>query len=263
MLMARFDGIPGFDDLIFENRNRDYGAYFLRKRYNSVLSAGIVIAIVAGSLAVILPFVIKPPEGKPLAGTGSYITMQMENLEPPPEQIIVPPAPPPREEEKQREIIKYIPPLVVDTLPDISETPPTNDEVLAQTGEEPDESQFGGFGDDLIEGEGGMGDDEPFFLVEVMPTFRGKGLDEFRKWVIQRTAYPKEAYERRIQGRVYLTFVVESDGSVSNVTIQKGIDPMVDEAATKAIESSPRWSPGLQRGKPVRVRYSLALLFLI
>jgi protein TonB len=60
-----------------------------------------------------------------------------------------------------------------------------------------------------------------------------------------------------------LTFIVKPDGSVSNVTILKGVDPLIDNEAVKSIESSPKWSPGYQRGKPVRVRYSLWLNFAI
>lgn len=261
--MKKGEEIPGFDEIVFENRNKDYGAYILRKKYKNVLLGGVLFSVLAGSLAVILPFVIKPPEGKLISGGGRYVSMQMENLEVPEEQIIIPPAPPPKEIIKQQEIIKYVPPVVVDTVLLIADPIPTNDEVLAFSGEETDELIASGFGDDMFEGEGGFGSDEPFFLVEVMPMFRGGGLDEFRRWVTQRTPYPPEAYEKKIQGRVFLTFVVETDGSVTNVTVQKGIDPLVDAAAIKTIESSPKWSPGLQRGKPVRVRYSLALLFII
>jgi protein TonB len=100
-------------------------------------------------------------------------------------------------------------------------------------------------------------------LVEVTPTFRGGDLERFREWVQKRVVYPQEAQDNRIHGKVYLTFVVERDGSVSTVNIIKGVDPLLDDAAKKAIESSPKWSPGLQRGRPVRVRFSIYLNFQI
>ena len=94
-----------------------------------------------------------------------------------------------------------------------------------------------------------------------MPSFKGGGLEKFRAWVQNRTTYPQAAIERKIKGKVYLTFIVEKDGSVSNVTIVKGVDPLLDDEAVKAISASPRWTPGLQRGEPVRVRYSIPLNF--
>jgi protein TonB len=108
-----------------------------------------------------------------------------------------------------------------------------------------------------------MATDEPFFLVEVMPSFRGGDINRFREWVQKRTNYPQEALNKKIQGRIFLTFIIEPDGSVSNVNIVKGVDPLIDNEAVKAIEGSPKWSPGLQRGQPVRVRYSLWLSFVI
>jgi protein TonB len=95
-----------------------------------------------------------------------------------------------------------------------------------------------------------------------MPTFKGGGLDEFRKWVAKRTNYPQAAFERKLRGTVFLTFIVEKDGSVSNVTVIKGVDPLLDSEAVKAISESPKWTPGLQRGEPVRVRYSIPLNFM-
>ena len=79
-----------------------------------------------------------------------------------------------------------------------------------------------GNSDDLMSGQEGSATDEPFFLVEVMPSFKGGGLDKFRDWIQKRTNYPKDAYDRKIRGTVQLTFIVEKDGSVSNVTVIKG-----------------------------------------
>jgi len=120
-----------------------------------------------------------------------------------------------------------------------------------------------GMGEDLLSGEGGSELEDPFFLVEVMPSFKGGDLNKFREWVQKRTNYPQEALDRKIQGRVFLTFIVETDGSVSSVTVVKGVDPMIDNEAIRAIQGSPKWTPGLQRGQPVRVRYSMWLAFII
>jgi protein TonB len=96
-----------------------------------------------------------------------------------------------------------------------------------------------------------------------MPTFRGGDINNFREWVQKRTNYPQAAIENKIRGTVFLTFIVEKDGSVSNVTILKSVHSLIDNEAVKAIAESPRWSPGLQRGQPVRVRYQISLNFIL
>lgn len=257
-----FDNIKDFDDLLFESRNKEYGAYQLRKRYNRVLFAGLLIAIGVGCLSVILPFAIHPKDDIILNGGSHFVQMQMNALEPPPD-IYVPPAPPPPQSETVKNIVKYVPPEVVDTIVPITKTQITNDEALAQSGDSETDLKSVGYGDELLTGEGGSESNEPFYLVEVMPSFRGGDLNKFREWVQKRTNYPQEAQDRRIQGRVFLTFIIEPDGSLTNVTVVKSVDPLIDNEAVKAIASSPKWSPGLQRGQPVRVRYSMWLNFQI
>ena len=257
--------IPKFDDLIFELRNKEYGAYQLRKKYNSVLIAGIIFASVIGCSAVIIPFVINPVDENVLGGSGRSVQVAMESLQPPPEDIYVPPAPPPPENNAPQEVLKYVAPEVVDTIVPLLDTPPATDEALANSGESDAETTGTSPGDELLagEGEGGTDSDKPFFMVEVMPTFKGGDINNFRDWVQKRTNYPQAAIENKIRGTVYLTFIVEKDGSVSNVTILKSVHPLIDSEAIKAIAASPRWSPGLQRGQPVRVRYQISLNFVL
>jgi protein TonB len=250
------------DDLLFQSRNKDYGAYQLRKRYNSVVIAGIILASLIVSLAVIIPFVLSPRTDNVLIGNRGYIQVQMENLEPPKEEIYVPPSPPPPQAVHVEEIVKYVPPVVVDSVPLLEKSQLSNDEYLNQTTTEKTDITGNGTGDNLMAGQDGTPTDEPFFLVEVMPSFKGGGLDKFRIWVQNRTTYPKEAVDLKIRGTVFLTFIVEKDGSVSNVTVVRGVNPLLDNEAVKAISESPKWTPGLQRGEAVRVRYSIPLNFM-
>ncbi|MEA1886381.1 MAG: energy transducer TonB [Bacteroidota bacterium] len=104
-------------------------------------------------------------------------------------------------------------------------------------------------------------EEQIFVVVEDMPTFRGGDVDKFRQWVQQRIKYPQIAAENGIQGKVFLMFVVEPDGSVSNVSVLRGVDPALDNEAVRVVESSPKWSPGKQRGAPVRVRFSITVNF--
>lgn len=251
-----------FDDLLFEKRNKSYGAYQLRKKYNSVLIGGIILASIVMSSVIVLPFVLTSNNDKVLRGGNNYVRVQMQNFEAPPEDLIVPPAPPPPEAVRIQETVKYIPPVVVDTISLTEPALATNDELMAQSSTELTPVNGTGTGDDLFSGDGGSGGDEPFFQVEIMPSFKGGDISKFREWVGKRTSYPQAAVDKKIRGTVFLTFIVEKDGSVSNVTVVKGVDPLLDVEAVKAISESPKWTPGLQRGQPVRVRFSIPLNFM-
>ncbi|MCU0377390.1 MAG: energy transducer TonB [Bacteroidales bacterium] len=104
-------------------------------------------------------------------------------------------------------------------------------------------------------------EDEIFVIVEDMPTFKGGDINTFREWVQKRVRYPELAAENGIAGRVFITFVVETNGTVSNVTVTRSVDALLDEAAKEAVAASPKWEPGMQRGRPVRVRYSIPIIF--
>ena len=261
--MSSSSNIPPFDDLIFESRNRDYGAYQLRKKYISSLLTGVLISTFLICSAVIIPFALTSRHDEFIVGGGRFVSVQMENLLPPEEeQFFIPAPPPPPESNEVQENVKYVAPEVVDTVFDVKNLLATTDEVLSRSEGEPEEIGSGSFGNELFEGESGFGSDEPFIMVEVMPSFRGGDLNKFRDYIQKRTNYPQEAIDRKIQGRVFLTFIIETNGSVSNVTVVKGVDPLIDNEAVKAIQDSPSWSPGLQRGQPVRVRFSMSLAFI-
>jgi periplasmic protein TonB len=256
-----FRNTLNFDDLLFESRNKAYGAYQLRKKYNSVLIGGIILGSLIMCSLIILPFVLTQNNDKVLRGAGQYVQVQMQNFEVPPEEILVPPPPPPPEIVRIPETVIYIPPVVVDTILPSQPALATIDEIMTQTPSEVTTITGTGTGDDLFTGEGGSGGDEAFFQVEIMPSFRGGDIGKFREWVGNRTNYPQAAIDNKIRGTVHLTFIVEKDGSVSNVTVVKGVDPLLDTEAVKAISESPKWTPGLQRGQPVRVRFSIPLNF--
>lgn len=252
-----------FNDIIFENRNKDYGAYQLRRRYNGVVGTGIIIASLLVSLAVIIPFALRPSSEVVLSAGYGYTQVRLDNLPVPEDQIYVPSSPLPPAPPKIQEVVKYVPPVVVDSVLTFETPPPTADEVLSSVDRELAEEIGGtGFGDDLLSGLGEGDMDDPFFQVEVMPSFKGGGLSKFREWVGKRTNYPEAAIEKKIRGTVFLTFIVEKDGSVSNVTVTKGVHPLLDTEAVKAISDSPKWTPGLQRGQPVRVRFQIPVSFI-
>lgn len=103
-------------------------------------------------------------------------------------------------------------------------------------------------------------EDEIFEFLEEMPQFPG-GPQAMMKWLADHVKYPAVAAENNIQGRVMVSFVVERDGSVSNVKIARGVDPSLDKEAIRLIESMPKWKPGMQTGKPVRCRFNIPVTF--
>jgi protein TonB len=107
-------------------------------------------------------------------------------------------------------------------------------------------------------------EEQVFLLVEKMPTFsNGENEEPFRTYVERNLIYPQSAAENGIQGKVFVEFTIEIDGTVSDVRVIKGVDPLLDKEAVRVIESSPSWNPGMQRGKPVRVKMNFPVNFII
>ncbi|MCD8101773.1 MAG: energy transducer TonB [Alistipes sp.] len=108
--------------------------------------------------------------------------------------------------------------------------------------------------------EEGVGND-PFLSVEQMPTFQGGDLSKFRSWVMNKLVYPSAAAENGIDGKVILTFVIETDGSLSNIEILSAPDRTLAEEAERVLKLSPQWAPGKQQNTEVRVRFNLPIDF--
>ena len=102
--------------------------------------------------------------------------------------------------------------------------------------------------------------EEVYDLVEVIPNFPG-GDECLQKYIKENVKYPAEASKKKEQGRVYVRFVVEKDGSISNVTIARGAGSMIDTEALRVVKMMPNWSPGMHRGKFVRTGVILPILF--
>ena len=108
----------------------------------------------------------------------------------------------------------------------------------------------------------GEGADAVFFIVEDMPEFPG-GDEALRKYIANALSYPEIAQEKKIQGKVYVSFVVEKDGSVGDAKIARGVDPSLDKEALRVVKNLPTWKPGKQRGEPVRVSYTVPINFAL
>jgi len=94
-----------------------------------------------------------------------------------------------------------------------------------------------------------------------LPSFAGGGIEKFREWMIYNIKLSGIADQKKISGTLLITFIINIDGEVTNVTVQKGINPLIDNEAVRIVKSSPRWTPGRQQGQPVRIIYKLPLTF--
>lgn len=106
-------------------------------------------------------------------------------------------------------------------------------------------------------------EDIPVYVAEEMPSFQGGGLDVFRNWVQSRLVYPRVAQENNVQGKVTLKFVIERDGTLTNIEEVASPDRALTEEAIRVLKQSPKWSAGKQRNKPVRVFYVLPIDFML
>ena len=104
-------------------------------------------------------------------------------------------------------------------------------------------------------------EDIPFVIVEVKPTFRGGDANTFSRWIAENLNYPEVAREVGIQGRVMLQFTVMKDGTVGNIKLLRGVDPLLDKEAMRVVASSPKWEPGRQRDRAVNVTYTFPVIF--
>ena len=101
----------------------------------------------------------------------------------------------------------------------------------------------------------------PFQFVEEKPSFMGGDANAFSKWVNERLVYPEIAKENGVSGRVTLQFTVNTDGTVSNIKVLRGVDPSLDKEAVRVVSMSPKWTPGKQRDRAVKVTYTFPVIF--
>ncbi len=102
---------------------------------------------------------------------------------------------------------------------------------------------------------------EDFIKIEIKPTFKGKDAKYFRNYIASNLKFPISAIESGVTGKVKASFIIDTDGSVSDIVITRGVHPVIDKAVIEAIKSSPKWEPGIQEGRYVKVRFSIAIAF--
>jgi len=249
---------PAFDDIVFEFRNKEYGAYKLRKKYNRTVMWALLVGILVIATAVITPYLNAKALENRLKRAERQVEIKMENLDQPNEQVAPPPPPPPPPADVVQQQ-KYVPPVVVDSIKpeDVTQLMTSDDakvEVKDQEVVEVVEVK-----EEVQEAEP---EEIPFVVVEEMPQFPG-GDGELLKYIGEHTQYPDIAKENNIQGRVIVRFCVTAKGGVSQVSILKGVDPELDAEAIRVVNTLPPFRPGKQGGKPVPVWYMVPITFTL
>lgn len=246
------------DDLVFEGRNKEYGSYWLRKKYWRYLLLAFLISIFAVSAGITMPlikaYMMKDKEVvlEDLQDVKLDMIQVDDDLTP-----IAPPPPPPAAAEAQ---VRYTAPVVVDTV--VQEVQlATVDEVRDIVSNEPVPEQII---EVVEEDEPVIIEDEPAFVfVEEEATFQGGTLEDFRVWISENIIYPPLAIENNVFGRVTVQFAVNSRGEVVDVAVIRPVDKLLDAEAVRVIQSSPKWTPARQGGRPVKQIFTVPVVFTL
>ncbi len=257
-------------DVVFEGRNKEYGAYELRKLAPRATNIGLVVASAAFVVLLMAPAIAR------WLGVDMRSENEVERLietevvlsEPPPVNEEEPPPPPPVEPPPPRvDQVRMPEPKVVPAEQVQDEEPPTVEELkLADPGSRTIEGDPNAeIRIDLPVGEGEIDaevtetqSDQIFQSVEIDPQPPG-GMAAFMKWVGDNYDYPQAAIEAGVNGQVQVSFVVERDGSLTDLKIVRDLKYGTGDAALKLLQKAKKWSPGIQNGRPVRVAYTLPI----
>jgi len=251
--------VESLEELVFKNRNKAYGAYLLRKKYRKYMTISLVIAFFIMAAIVAYPIITAVVNKGRLLKEERSVGAQLLDI---PQEEAPPPPPPPPPPEALQEKVKFTAPVVVEDTTvesDFGKQDLLADKANTEVPSEEPEIEIKDDKPQIIEQ---PKEAEIFTVVEETPQFPG-GDTELYKFLAESIKYPEEAKELGIQGRVFVNFVVETDGGVSNVKVLRGIGGGCDEEAIRVVKSMPRWTPGKQRGIPVRVSYNLPIKFTL
>lgn len=259
-------------DIIFEGKNKKYGAYYLRKTSNRRHLKALLAVLILVAAVVVIPFLIetvKPEDKEVEVEIGETALTDLEQLKKqlPEEKVIEEfKAPPPP---AIKASIQFVPPVITKREEITTETEiATTDDIIKSTD---------AIGTKTIESDNKKGEhiddlekvvipapekkeEEIFRAVEQQPQFPG-GQAELMKYLSSNLKYPPAAAEQGIQGRVVVQFVVSKTGSISGVKVLQSLHPSCDKEAIRLISSMPKWIPGKQNGNPVNVYYTIPIRF--
>jgi periplasmic protein TonB len=261
------------DDIVFEGRNQNYGAYVIRRIYKNHLKRGAILGFAFFALLIAGPSIAENIKSR------EALVMTPDVILPPPPDapkpnIPKPPEPPKPEPVKQIATIKVVPPRVLeDKEVKEPENIPKMDDITVAVSNETRDGVKGDLPPDMTPApppiEVGDGkkevkkvedDDTPLLIVEQAPEFVN-GLNAMYKFLKENIKYPAVARENGIEGTVYVGFVVGKDGTIRDVKVKRGIGGGCNEEAIRVVELMPKWNPGKQNGKAVNVSFTIPIKF--
>ncbi|MDR2948673.1 MAG: energy transducer TonB [Dysgonomonas sp.] len=260
-------------DVVFEGKNKNYGAYKLRQSSSKRHIVAFLVVLVFAAFVSALPGLVSvvknltQSQSGPMEETFELSNIPVEQEIPEENKIKQETAPPPP---PLKTTVKFVPPKIAkdEDVRDDQEMK-AQDEVL-ETKIQISVADVKGTSDkgvDIAElrehkviVEEKPVEEKPFVTVEQMPTFPG-GEMEMQKYIANNLKYPVVAQESGIQGRVTVRFVVSKTGAIENVTVIRGIDPSCDKEAIRVVKSMPKWVPGKQNGLNVPVYFTLPIVF--
>lgn len=265
-----------FLDILFDNRNKDYGAYELRRKYdkrvrNAILGTLGLFLLLAGTYLI---YNFLTAEDLTKAKKPVVEQIKMEDLKIPDEpNKPPPPPPPPAPPPPVKPSVQFTPPVIKkdnEVKPD-EEPPKVEDIKNKAVSTKTVEGDPNGVDPGLLEDSKGTGvveapppaKEEIFTFVEQPPSFPG-GEDALNKYLSKNIRYPHVAQENGISGTVFVQFVVDSDGNIKDVkTVGATKGGGLEEEATRVVKTMPKWKPGKQNGRFVSVQYNLPIRFTL
>ncbi|MCC6690707.1 MAG: energy transducer TonB [Bacteroidia bacterium] len=252
------------NSIVFENRNKMYGAFVIRKEYARTVLIALISTSVAIVLIAITPKILELIKGSTEEKIVAVDITPVDLTAPPPIDETTPPPPPPPPPPVM-ETVKFTPPVVVDDPVVDDPPPPQETETQVST-----VTQEGTGNDDIIipdnKGTGPVEavKDEVFTVVEQMPEFQG-GPAEMYKFISKNIQYPQIEKENGIQGTVYVTFVVDKSGNIKDVKSLRGVagGPNLEKEAIRVVKMMPPWKSGKQNGREVSVQFNLPIKFVL
>ena len=246
---------PDLFDIVFSGRNQAYGGYILRKRYPRNLLIATILSVFLSVAAVLSPFIYYYFEPIPLFDDDMITNVEYYSVLPPPDDNLNKLAGSlPREPEFQKAPV-VSDSVIEEKLKPVEEPPPIEEE------EKPADSAGKNQGNALSDqGKGDAGG--IVTMIDVYPKYPGG--DDARLWFLRKNVkYPETAMKSNTQGVIVVVFVIEVDGSISNIEVTKAVGGGCDEEAVRVVKLKPRWEAARRNGKAVRVVVRMPIVFKI
>lgn len=248
-------------EIVFQNKNKQYGAYDMRKSSSKRHAIALSVAIGFFLIAILSPILIKKLAENARDTDQTVRTLTKINLDKPKDKEIPKPLTPPPP--PIRNTIKFVPPVITkDELVPEDEKPIINEEIVKTNTAISTADVKGGIDEPIPIVAQVAEVEEPFAVVEQMPEFDG-GERALMNFVNANIRYPSIALENGVSGMVIVRFVVDKEGRVSNGTVLRGIGSGCDEEALRIIKKMPPWKPGKQGGRAVPVWFTLPIRFTL